>query len=376
MSKLFSVTFIFLVIFSIPLQAQNRFFQCKITDHPTIEFTRLSAELKNDNTLVIMAAEQGKEEFHYLQITLVPQKDVTKDRLVPGKYYFSTFQRMLKSSYDYSVQAQFGKIKSSTIIKKYQTTDVTEGYLDIEVINADEIKASFVFVADQRIGNSSPTLRLEGSFNLHKKQENVANTAEPSITPQTEIKEKPIPIIGLFDIHGSLGVNYTKSIKQMPNREFGTDYDFGITFLHLPYTKSLGPGATVELHVDYSRQNFDAINDWKFRRGEIYTRIRPLSSHAAYPISARNVRELLISSLYVDVGYSDAKHFRETPMDVVFNQEHHKSFFWGWGLNVKWREERIGFTGGIGSKRYVIDGRKYKSKCISMGVTYNLIWKE
>jgi hypothetical protein len=223
-------------------------------------------------------------------------------------------------------------------------------------------------------------IKMEGSFQLPVVSDS-PTVASPTTAEQKQpVQEEKKPyIFGFFDIHASLGINWTKPQRGALRTDFGTDYDFGLTFMHLPYTNSSGPGLTLEEHFDYSRQNFDGMNDWKFRRTEVYTRIRPISGHAAYPTHFNRVYEIILTGLYVDLGYSNATYFQKNLMEGRLEPDYHdRGFFWGWGMNIKWREDRIGFMGGIGSRWYTVDESKmkYKTRCMSLGVTYNIVWKD
>lgn len=200
-------------------------------------------------------------------------------------------------------------------------------------------------------------------------------------------QEQPKVTVGLLDLEAIVGINWTQPKKNLSAEGyFGTDYDLGVTFLSVPLGKSdPSPAATVALHYDYSRQNFDSFqvtNEVKFRRHEVYARLKPFTFHPSYYSEYNRVMGLVLAGLYADAGYTSGNYFYEDVYDTTTTPNDKKNgMFWGWGWNLNFKKGRTGGIVGYGSKIYSFDDSlgnavKYSSRSFHFGVSYALDWRE
>lgn len=193
--------------------------------------------------------------------------------------------------------------------------------------------------------------------------------------------------LGFLDVEAIWGINFTKPQQNFAvEGEVGTDYDLGVTFLSVPLSKNdPSPVTTVALHYAYMRQNFSGyqiINDIKFRRNEVFARIKPFTFNPSYESEYNRVLGLLVAGLYADVGYSSGKYFYENIYGTTTTPDDKKNgMFWGWGLNLNFKNGRTGAIVGYGSKIYNFDNSlgntiKYSSRSFHFGLSYALDWRE
>ena len=193
--------------------------------------------------------------------------------------------------------------------------------------------------------------------------------------------------LGFLDVEAIWGINFTKPQQNFAvEGEVGTDYDLGVTFLSVPLSKNdPSPVTTVALHYAYTRQNFSGyqlINDIKFRRNEVFARIKPFTFNPAYPMEYSKVFGLVLGGLYADVGYTSGNYFFENVNGNITPPTDNKSgLVWGWGYNANIKKGRFGGIVGFGSKRYNFASNngstiKYKSRSFQFGISYALNWQE
>lgn len=198
----------------------------------------------------------------------------------------------------------------------------------------------------------------------------------PTIHKAPNIYKSPI---GVFDIMFGAGVNWTKIGKGDSSRDFGTDYTVGFTVVNLTYGNT-GAAMTMELHGGYSRQNFDgsvSSPNMHVRRNEGFIRFRPYTFDARTTTEANSIFGLFLSGLYVDFGYTQATYFSKDYLDnYVIQPTSYGDKFWGYGFMPKIKDGRWGGYAGYSIKRYSLEELDYKTKTISIGMTYNFIWKE
>jgi hypothetical protein len=367
-------------------QKTNNRMTVNFSDGVQHEMNMAGAIIKEDSTLTIIGTIKG-EISNSFQIQLIPDDNTNKKKFTKGYYYFKYGDQLLNfvpgQTISYKAQGYYVQENNNKIFQEWETAnDPEKGFIEIETITSDRINGRYYCELIQSFPAKGAKKTAEGTFDLafsqQTNQKTTASVTQQSSIPAKQSKTKAEyvsqygPLFGLYDVQFALGA--------ITSAEMGFDVDFGATLINLSY-RDLDASTTAELHYSYSKQKFeDLMNDV---RSKVYVRIRPFCSSPVSETNTNNLLAMIIGGLYADVGYSGGKYFYTDYLDNRLAPDYsNNGLFWGWGWNLVWRaESRWGVTLGFGSKRYKLqmpDGTegKYRSRLISLGAVYNLIWKE
>lgn len=380
-------------------QSREGRFVVKLSDGTSYNMTQAGAFVHEDRSLAIFA--QSKENITYsFQVKLKPTTDEIKS-FTKGKYLFSSKSKLLDyvpggPSTNYETEAYLALENGGKMTEEWVSArDPEIGFIEIESITADRVKGKFYCEVVQRLQVKGAKKIMEGTFDVPivkatanaqktpasngqapEKKPAPAPSASHQPTASASSKAEDAPLLGVYDVQFSVGA--------ITAGEMGIDLDAGATLVNYVYPGDNDVSATVALHYDFSRLSFsESMRYMHIRRNNVYARLRPFTSTPNSESYAANALGVLISGLYVDMGYSSGYYYYT---DLLDNRQapnyNANGLFWGWGYNLLWRKDnRWGFSGGFGSKRYSMklpngSESKYKARAISLGVVYNLIWKD
>lgn len=358
----------------------------KFGDGTQYDMNVAGAIIREDSTLAIFGTQKGSIS-HTFQISLTPTDKNGPKKFKTGKYYFAymdqAFNFVPGETMNFEARGYYIEKNNETLSQEWMTGDSPEkGVIEIENITPNRIKGRFFCELIQNFPIKGVKKTAEGTFDVAfisktKSTNSTSNvTSNTSKTSNTEPTTKKLkitknePLLGLYDVQFALGA--------ITSGDMGLDADLGATLINVAYGNDAS--ATVELHYAYSGQNFSStMSD---RRNHVYTRIRPFCSTPLEETNANNLIGLFISGLYADVGYSTGHYYYSDYMGNRLTPDYsNNGMFWGWGWNLIWRSEsRWGASVGFGSKRFIIQlpngtQSKYKSPLISVGVVYNILWR-
>lgn len=370
-------------------------FVVKMSDGTTHDLNLAGAFIREDRSLAIFANTKGSIS-HNFQIRIKPTTNEIES-FTKGKYLFNSSSRLLDfipggPSTDYETEAYYSQITNEKISQEWMSAVSPEfGFIEIESITGDRVKGKFYCEVIQQLPVKGAKKTMEGTFDVaiikaDTKTQNTGQTSipgNPSVSPVSKEQEgSPLkhserePLIGFYDVQFALSA--------ITSGDMGIDLDLGTTLVNLSYGKTNDASATIELHYDHSRNKYgETLNDMNFRRNHVYARLRPFTSRPNGEIDAENFVALFIAGIYADLGYTKGYYYyTDVNGDRKGPDYNADGLFWGMGWNLIWRKEsRWGANLGFGSKRYTItlpngSENKYKTRLITLGVVYNLLWKD
>lgn len=367
-------------------------FVVRLSDGTTHDLDRTAAFIDPDRSLSINAKTKGGLEHNFM-IKIKPTSDDMKS-VIKGKYQFNQQERLLDyvpggPSSNYDLTAYYSQKNNQSISQEWMSAqNPAFGFIEIESITADRVKGKFKCEIVQGLPVKGAKKTMEGNFDVPiiKASASSQTTApasnsgtssavsQPASSPAKSIERQPV--LGLYDLQFA--------VSAITSGDMGIDLDLGTTLVNLSYGKTNDASATIELHYDHSRNKYgETLNDMNFRRNHVYARLRPFTSRPNGEIDAENFVALFIAGIYADLGYTKGYYYyTDVNGDRKGPDYNADGLFWGMGWNLIWRKEsRWGANVGFGSKRYTItlpngSENKYKTRLITLGVVYNLLWKD
>lgn len=366
-------------------------FVVRLSDGTSHDLDRTAAFIDPDRSLSINAKTKGGLEHNFM-IKIKPTSDDMKS-VIKGKYQFNQEERLLDyvpggPSSNYDLTAYYSQQNNESITQEWiSVQNPAFGFIEIESITADRVKGKFKCEIVQGLPVKGAKKTMEGTFDVPilkapassqtpgpSSDSGTSSTAsQPAGNPVKSIERQPV--LGFYDLQFA--------VSAITTGDMGIDVDLGTTLVNLSYGKNNDASATIELHYDYSRQKFgEILSEMHFRRNHVYARLRPFTSRPNGETSAENFMALFIGGLYADLGYTKGYYFyTDNNGDRKAPDYNADGLFWGIGWNLIWRNEsRWGANLGFGSKRYTLTlpngtESKYRTRLITLGVVYNLLWK-